>query len=270
MKKKVFWLVNMLFLIGLVSSFTGCSFDSKEDTIKKYYTKEKFTEIKDTTSFKAFFNESKNNDDIFVTGYKNKPIEVKFFKNDELIKDRTFEILSSEAPPINFNGDRVASFVDGNYVYSDKKWYINTNDMKSISKEKAINEINLIIEKVNSELIKIENNRSSWIMNKVISTMPVVIPPIIAIPDGKRIKISENEKDTAIIVDGKEICRPDLFIGSQTEIPCTEFETKDGTTKGVSLYSNQQVIQEIWTVKNDNGSIYLIRPNGYATTVENK
>lgn len=90
------------------------------------------------------------------------------------------------------------------------------------------------------------------------------MPSYFQIKNGVKFKISDN--DTATIINGKTKCEK-VFFDDVSEYACTEIITLDGSLSRVNLYTNGNVIEELWTVKNINGQISAIRPNGYSVQI---
>lgn len=93
------------------------------------------------------------------------------------------------------------------------------------------------------------------------------IPLFIAIPDGKKFKVSND--DIGIITDGTTECSPKLFSFSKNESIhyCTEMKTTNNSKVLVSLIVKDNKIKEHWTVKNNDGRVQVLRPNGFKVEV---
>lgn len=173
-------------------------------------------------------------------------IKISYFKN-EILSD---QMLSFEAPAIN-----------GEYKYFDKKWFIKNSYLTRQTKDESITEINKMVQSVNQYFRKQDEIKNSW---------SNVIPSTLALIDGQKINISNNEM--AYMVDGPTNCKPEIFNDTGRIITCTEIPTNDGSSVKVKFLHKDakdleyKKVEEIWTVKNDNGTITILRPNGYPIT----
>lgn len=220
----------------------------KDEMINKYYT------LIEGVSFPAIINVNEDNKDLMITFNSDDiarfPISVypkigiNYYLNNGFLSN---EITSINAP-----------YIKGSYKYFDKKWYIDNSFLTRLTKDASIIEINKIIDTVNRYIIAQKDINDSW---------SNVIPDTLSFIDATEFKISDNE--VAYIIDGTADCKFELFNNSGRKIPCTEIKTKDGSTAKVSFLvkemkdSTYKKVEEIWTVKNDNGVISIARPNGY-------
>ena len=230
----------------------------KEDFItKKVYEKEVINEyytLVNENNIHPINNEANN--DLMITFSKDTEnrypmvilpkIKISYFKNDHL----SDQMLSFEAPYIN-----------GEYKYFDKKWYIKNSYLVRQTKDESIAEINKMVQSVNQFFRKQDEIKNSW---------SNVIPSTLALIDGQKINISTNEM--AYMVDGPTNCKPEIFNDTGRIITCTEIPTKDGSTVKVKFLhkdakdSEYKKVEEVWTVKNDNSTVTILRPNGYPIT----
>lgn len=172
-------------------------------------------------------------------------IEISYFKN---------EILSNEKQNLE------APYIGGSYKYFDKKWYIANSYLTKQTKDESITEINKMVQSVNLYFKKQDEIKNSW-SNVILSTLALI--------DGQKINIATNE--IAYMIDGPTNCKPEIFMDGRI-MTCTEIPTKDGSTAKVKFLhkdvkdSEYKKVEEIWTVKNDNSTVTISRPNGYPIT----
>lgn len=174
-------------------------------------------------------------------------IKISYFKNEIL----SGQMDSFEAPAIK-----------GEYKYFDKKWFIKNSYLTRQAKDESIAEINKMVESVNLYFRNQDEIKNSW---------SNVIPNTLALSDGQKINIATNEM--AYMVDGPINCKPEIIFSDTGRImACTEIPTKDGSTVKIKFIhkdakdSEYKKVEEIWTVKNDNGTVTILRPNGYPIT----
>lgn len=219
----------------------------EKDIINKYYT------LVNDNNIHPINNEANN--DLMIT-YSNDTerfpivilpkIKISYFKNEIL----SGQMLSFEAPAIK-----------GEYKYFDKKWFIKNLYLTRQTKNESITEINKMVQSVNQYFREQDEIKNSW---------SNVIPSTLALIDGQKINISTNEM--AYMVDGPTNCKPEIFNDTGRIITCTEIPTNDGSTTKVKFIhkdakdSEYKKVEEIWTVKNDNGTVTILRPNGYPIT----
>lgn len=143
-------------------------------------------------------------------------------------------------------------------MYIDNKWYINNYYLTKLTRNESILEIKEIINSINEHTIKQKQIQNSW-TNITTDSLDLI--------DATEIRISGNEN--GYIVDGTDECKNILFNFEGKKIKCTKIQTKDGSTKKVSfIYKDSKNLEykkiiEEWTLRNDNESIRIQRPNGY-------